>query len=88
MYVVLGVLILVSSLLSGVFLTYRNINNLMLQAVALGIVSIGQTLVLLTAGIDLSVGSVISLTTCLTTGLILGRESMVLPVVVLVILLA
>ena len=87
-YVVLGVLILVSSLLSGVFLTYRNINNLMLQAVALGIVSMGQTLVLLTAGIDLSVGSVISLTTCLTTGLILGRESMVLPVVVLVILIA
>jgi ribose transport system permease protein len=86
-YVVLGALILASSLFSDIFFTYRNINNLILQATALGIVSMGQTLVLLTAGIDLSVGAVISLTTCLTTGLILGREHLVLPVVVLVILL-
>lgn len=87
-YVVLGVLVLISSLFSEIFLTYRNMNNLILQASALGIVSMGQTLVLLTAGIDLSVGAVISLTTCLTTGLILGREHLILPVVVLVILLS
>jgi ribose/xylose/arabinose/galactoside ABC-type transport system permease subunit len=87
-YIVLVVLILVSSLTSDVFPTFRNATNLVRQAVALGIVSIGQTLVLLTAGIDLSVGSVISLTTCLTTGLILGREHLVVPVISLVILVA
>lgn len=86
-YIVLAVLVLASSLMSDIFPTYRNVSNLMNQAVALGIVSMGQTLVLLTAGIDLSVGSVISLTTCLTTGLIMGREPMVLPVVALVIAL-
>ena len=84
-YGVLIALILVSSLVSDVFPTSRNFSNLICQAVALGIVSIGQTLVLLTAGIDLSVGSVISLSTCLTTGLIKGRGPLVFPVIALVI---
>ena len=87
-YGVLMALILASSVTSDVFPTSRNFNNLIRQAVALGIVSIGQTLVLLTAGIDLSVGSVISLTTCLTTGLIHGRGALVLPVIALVIVAA
>jgi len=87
-YGVLMTLILASSVASDVFPTSRNFNNLIRQAVALGIVSIGQTLVLLTAGIDLSVGSVISLTTCLTTGLIHGRGDLVLPVIALVIVAA
>lgn len=87
-YIILIALLLVGSLLSDMFRTSNNLTNLMRQAVALGIVSTGQTLVLLSAGIDLSVGSVISLTTCLTTGLICGRESMVFPVVTLVIVLA
>jgi ribose transport system permease protein len=87
-YVVLIALILVSSVVSDVFPTSRNFSNLICQAVALGIVSIGQTLVLLTAGIDLSVGSVISLTTCLTTGLIHGRGHLILPVIALVVVAA
>jgi ribose/xylose/arabinose/galactoside ABC-type transport system permease subunit len=83
-FTILAVLILIASFLSEVFLTFRNINNVLGQAVALGIVCIGQTLVILTGGIDLSVGSVISLTSCLTTGLMLGRDSLVLPVLALV----
>lgn len=87
-YVILIVLVGVSGSVSQFFLTPRNINNLACQAVALGIVSIGQTLVLITGGIDLSVGSVISLITCLTTGLISGSEPLVLPVLALVIAVA
>lgn len=87
-YLVLVLLVVVTSLLSDVFLTYRNFDNILRQAVALGIVSIGQTFAILTAGIDLSVGSVISLTSCLTTGMILGREPLVLPVIALVLFLA
>ena len=87
-YGVLMALILASSVASEVFPTSRNLNNLILQAVALGIVSIGQTMVLITAGIDLSVGSVISLSTCLTTGLIHGRRPLVIPVLALVVAVA
>jgi ribose transport system permease protein len=87
-YIVLAGLVVATSLLSDVFLTSRNIQNLLRQVVPLGLVSVGQTFAILTGGIDLSIGSVVSMASCLTTGLILGRESMVLPVVVLVIFLA
>jgi len=83
-FMILAGLIITASLLSEVFFSLRNINNISRQAVALGIVCIGQTLVILTGGIDLSVGSVISLTSCLATGLMLGRDSLVLPVLALV----
>ncbi len=44
-----------------VFLSWRNITNIFKQTAANGMLSIGMFLVILTAGIDLSVGSVLAL---------------------------
>ena len=55
------------SLLSPHFLRTNNLLNLLDQSVVVGIVSIGMTFVILTGGIDLSVGSLVGL-----TGVILG----------------
>jgi len=87
-YIILAVMVLTVGLTHDLFLTARNIHMLLLASVAVGIVSIGQTFVILSEGIDLSVGSVISLTTCLTAGIINGRDEMVVPVIALVIGLA
>ena len=87
-YIILLVMVVLVGLTNDLFLTSRNIQMLLLASVAVGIVSIGQTFVILSEGIDLSVGSVISLTTCLTAGIISGRDEMILPVVALVIALA
>lgn len=87
-YLILGLLVVVSSVVSDTFLKPRNIANVLRQAVAIGLVSIGQTFAILTGGIDLSVGSVISLTSCLTAGSMMGRDAMIIPVVSLVITLA
>lgn len=87
-YFILILLVVASSLLSNNFLQPRNISNISRQAVCLGLVSIGQTFVILTAGIDLSVGSVISLISCLTTGLLMGQDALTIPVVILVIAVA
>jgi ribose transport system permease protein len=57
------------------------------QSTDLALVSIGQTLTILTGGIDLSVGSLISLTSCLASGLINGDPDRVLPVAALVLAL-
>ncbi|BCL25193.1 ABC transporter permease [Streptomyces aurantiacus] len=51
-------LCVVASLLAPEFLTVRNMSNLLQQSALTGIVAVGMTLVILTAGIDLSVGSV------------------------------
>ncbi|OIQ11079.1 Ribose import permease protein RbsC [Moorella thermoacetica] len=53
----LAVLVVASSLISPAFFTERNIFNLLRQVAALGIISMGMLLVILTSGIDLSVGS-------------------------------
>jgi ribose transport system permease protein len=55
------------SLISPYFLTQNNIFNILDQSVVVGIVAVGMTFVILTGGIDLSVGSVAGL-----TGVILG----------------
>ena len=56
------------SLISPYFLQLNNLLNLMDQSVVVGIVAIGQTLVILTGGIDLSVGSVLGV-----TGIVMGQ---------------
>lgn len=69
---VLGVCL---SLLSPYFLTQNNIFNILDQSVVIGIVSVGMTFVILTGGIDLSVGSVAGL-----TGIVLGIALQDLPI--------
>lgn len=63
------------SILSPYFLTRSNIFNMLDQSVVIGIVSAGMTFVILTGGIDLSVGSVAGL-----TGIILGLALQHIPV--------
>jgi ribose transport system permease protein len=58
---VLVFVFVVSALVSEPFTGPRNLVNLSRQSAALALVAIGQTFVLLSAGIDLSVGSTISL---------------------------
>ena len=58
----LVIALVVFSLLSDQFLTTANIVNLLRQSVYLILVSMGQMLVLVTGGFDLSVGTVMALT--------------------------
>ena len=61
--VTLGLLLLglLLSILSPYFLTVSNILNILRQISIIGIVSVGMTYVIITGGIDLSVGSVLAL---------------------------
>ena len=54
-------LVVVLSFSNQYFLTGRNISNVLLQTSINGILAIGMTFVILTRGIDLSVGSVVAL---------------------------
>jgi ribose transport system permease protein len=59
--VIFVVLIFVSGAMSSSFLTFKNVSNLLRQNTGIAIVSMGMLLVILTGGIDLSVGSVVAL---------------------------
>lgn len=61
-YLLLAALVALLGILSPRSLAPRHLLDIFRQAAPLGIVAVGQTVVLLTAGIDLSVGAVITLT--------------------------
>ncbi len=58
---ILGGLVIIASFLSPAFLNTKNVLNILSQSSILGCLAIGQTLVILSAGIDLSVGSTLAL---------------------------
>jgi ribose transport system permease protein len=59
---ILLILVAVLAVLSPFFFTTRNLGNVMAATAAIAVLSMGQLLVILTRGIDLSVGSVLALT--------------------------
>ncbi|MDV2684438.1 ribose ABC transporter permease [Alkalihalophilus lindianensis] len=75
-------LILVASLLSDAFFTASNLLNVFRQVSIVAIVSVGMTLVILTAGIDLSVGSVMAFTGAVAAGVI--TAGVAFPIAILI----
>ena len=69
------------------FVRPRNIANVLVQMVPLGIVAIGQTYVILGGGIDLSVGSQISLITIIASSLMSDNPVNIILVILLCLVL-
>jgi ribose transport system permease protein len=73
---ILGLLVficIVTALMSDRFLTEFNIENLIRRTALFGIISIGAAFVIITAGIDLSIGSVVCLIGCLLPYLLVDQ---------------
>jgi ribose transport system permease protein len=88
--IVLGLLVAlvaVGAAFSDRFGTLRNFTNVFEQAAGLGFVSLGQTLVILTGGIDLSIDGIVTVAAMLTSGLIDGDSARVGPVVAAVLVI-
>jgi ribose transport system permease protein len=72
-------MLVISALVSDVFFSSANLFNLIRQVTPVGIISMGMLLVILTGGIDLSVGSVVAMTGVLCA---LFTQNLSLPVVI------
>jgi ribose transport system permease protein len=68
----------------GNFLTESNISNILQRSIALGIVSAGQTVVILLGSLDLSVAQLISLSSLLGAETMDGSAGNVIPAIALV----
>ena len=73
-YAFIIILFIIGATQSERFLTERNLANVARQSAFLGIVALGQMLVILTAGIDLSVGSLIKVS-ILVSAIVMDGES-------------
>ncbi len=72
-YGLLLVMFVFASIYGERFLTSHNLINVLRQASFLGTVALGQTIVILVGGIDLSVGSLVKLTVLVTAIVMDGR---------------
>ena len=84
-WVILLLLVVVSTLISPDFLSTTNLLNILRQAAPLMIVALGQTLVILVGGIDVSVGALIATTTVIGGSLMRDSDALILPTVLIVI---
>ncbi|WP_369950109.1 ABC transporter permease subunit [Lactococcus ileimucosae] len=77
---------IVITIINPNFLTTNNLLNLLLQVTANGFIAFGMTFVILTSGIDLSVGSILALSSAITAGLIANGMPVPLAIVVALLL--
>lgn len=82
----LVVLFIALSLSSPYFLTIDNLTKVLRQVAVVGIITVSMTMVILTGGIDLSVGSTLSLTSVILAKLMVSGVSV--PIAILITLLS
>jgi len=89
-YLILFGIIILGAVLSPDFTKSENVFNVLLQAVALGLVATGQTVVILSGGLDLSVGATISMVAVYSSGLMNGQPGfgVIGPVILLTVFMA
>ncbi len=73
-------LVVVVSILSPSFLSVTNIFNILRQTSVNGIIAAGMTFVILTGGIDLSVGSILAISGAICASLLVSGQSMIVAI--------
>ena len=82
-YGMILVLMFIGAMNSERFLSLRNLTNVLRQAAYLGTAALGEMLVILTAGIDLSIGSLVKLCVLVSAILMDGNPDNVWMAVIL-----
>ncbi len=81
LFLTIVALVVIVSSLSPHFLSLANLLNILQQIAVVGIVTVGMTVVILSGGLDISVGTVISLSASITAVMIAKGSSVALAVI-------
>lgn len=87
-YIALLLLFLIMSVASSNFLTVTNLFNILKQNAVYGVLAVGMTFVIVTGGIDLSVGAIVAMSACFAAKLAQDGSSVPAIAAILVGLLA
>lgn len=82
-WIILAALFLILSVASPRFAARGNLGNILQQGSLLGLVAVGQTLLMISGAIDLSVGATMTVAEVLSALLIAGNSSRTIPVALL-----
>jgi ribose transport system permease protein len=83
-FIVMGCLLVIAELISPGFLGFSHMNSVLRQASFLGIVAIGQTLVIISGGIDLSIAPLITLANVMSAQIMDGKDANVVWAIAIV----
>jgi ribose/xylose/arabinose/galactoside ABC-type transport system permease subunit len=81
LFLAMIVYIIVIALIEPKFASFANLKNVMLQVSVAGIVTLGMTMLIISGGIDLSVGFLISFVCCVMAKMLLAGTSELLTIV-------
>lgn len=81
-YGVILIMVIIASISSPFFFSTYNLITLLKQATVLGILSIGQSILIISGATDLSMGSTVTLISLIVAGIMDSREPLVIPMVV------
>lgn len=79
--ILLAAVVIAGFVLSDRFGTVRNFSNVVEQAAALGFASLGQALVVIVGGIDLSIGAVVTASTVLMATVVEIHPALMIPMI-------
>lgn len=85
-FVGLFLLLAIFTMLSPVFLTAGNLENILIQSATNAIIAAGMTFVIISGEIDLSVGSILALTSIISAEVMLSTGSLFLGIVIALVL--
>ncbi|MBS4208113.1 ABC transporter permease [Bacillus sp. FJAT-50079] len=85
-FVGLFLLLTIFSMLSSVFFTSGNLQNILIQSATNAIIAAGMTFVIIAGEIDLSVGSILALTSIVSAEIMLSTGSLLLGIIVALVL--
>ncbi len=83
--IILAAMIILFGIMNPKFFTPKNLGNILRQISIVGICAVGMTAVILTGGIDLSVGSVIGITA--VSGAMMLSSGMPIPIAIVLVIL-
>jgi len=81
-FVILAIILIVASVIAPNFLSFNNITNVIRQVSISAMLACGMTFVILTGGIDLSVGGILGMSGALSAGVLAATNSALLAVLV------
>jgi len=82
-YVAFVIMLIGLSVGTNTFLTAKNLINVLRQATVVGVLAMGMSFVIIAGGIDLSVGSIMALASCVAAAYSTSAMSLPLPVALL-----
>lgn len=82
LFIVLISAVILLSLISDVFFTAENLMNIVRQISINGILAVGMTLIILTGGIDLSIGSLMAVAAVIAASIVKPYPELVIPAVI------